>query len=65
MKGGTQVTIYGEHMEHFHVCDLQVKFGPMSIDQNSMTIGMKGEISFLSPPTNIPGSVVVAVTGNG
>lgn len=30
-----------------------------------MTIGSKGEISFLSPPTHIPGSVVVSVSGNG
>jgi hypothetical protein len=43
---GQILTVYGEHLDHYHVCDLQVRFGPMSIDQNSMTIGSKGEISF-------------------
>lgn len=64
MRGGTQVTIYGEHMDHYHVCDLQVRFGPMLIDQNSMSIGSKGEVSFLTPNTTIPGSVVVSISGN-
>lgn len=64
MKGGTDVKVYGNHLDHPHVCNFSVRFGAEEIDQSNITISNKGFVSMPSPPSNIPGTVVISISGN-
>lgn len=47
MRGGTEVTIHGHNFDHYHICELTVKFGPLLIDPTNFTLDTKtGSVTF-------------------
>jgi hypothetical protein len=64
MSGGSDVKIYAKHLEHPHICDISVRFGPAELDANNISLSSKGYIALQSPPSPIPGTVVVSISGN-
>lgn len=64
MAGGTDVKVYASHLEHPHICDLSIRFGPIELDQQNISIGSKGYVALQTPPSTIPGTVVVSISGN-
>jgi hypothetical protein len=60
--GGTQSLLIGKGFTHPNVCNLKVRYGGIEVNPkllNSTTL------STLSPRVNLPGSVVLATSGNG
>ena len=62
VSGGTQSLLIGKGFTHPNVCNLKVRYGGIEVNPkllNSTTL------STLSPRVNLPGSVVLATSGNG
>jgi hypothetical protein len=62
--GGSEVKVYATHLDNPNICDISVRFGPNELDQQNISLSSKGYIYLQSPPSTIPGTVVVSISGN-
>jgi hypothetical protein len=62
MNEPNSVSILGKSLSHPNMCNKKIRFGQQVYDPQSMT---ETNIVVMTQPVNVPGSVVVTISGNG